>query len=284
MPGPSSSQARAQAGALWFALAVALSPAALELFRHWVREPWARESMVFVPLVIVSAVAAPSRARPNRAGWLLVAAGLALSLFGSAGGVVSLGRLAIPLAVFGMACAIGRPDPRIALIAFFVVPPPFSIVSLCSPTGERELAQLAVVAARAVGAGWSLGDATIRTAAGDLQLGAPDLGIPLAHLLAGLGFCAALARRAPIWQAILRGLLWAIWTVPAQLVALGAAFAVLAAAGPGIARAFLDLVPACAVVVIVYPRLRGAGPHRRPVAVPALPAPPSGLQRRHPSR
>jgi hypothetical protein len=243
-----------------------LSPAAFELFRHWMREPWARESMVFIPLAI-AAVATPSRAQPNRVGWLLVAAGLGLSLFGSAGGVGSLGRLAIPLAVFGMACAIGRPDPRIASIAFFVVPPPFAIASLWSPAGERELARLAVAAAQAVGADWSLGVATIRTAAGNLQLGASDLGIPLAHLLAGLGFCAAVGSRAPLWQAILRGLVWAIWAVPVQLVALGAALAVLAAADAGTARAFLDLVPACVVVAIAYPRLRGPR-STRPAAAP----------------
>jgi hypothetical protein len=260
------SQARARAGALWLALAVALSPAAFELFRHWMREPWARESMVFVPIAIAGAVAAPAIARPNWGGWLLVAAGLTLALFGSAGGVGSLGRLAIPLAVFGMACAIGRPEPRIASIAFFVVPPPFSIVSLYSPAGERELAGFAVAAARAVGADWSLGDATIRTAAGNLQFGAPDLGIPLAHLLAGLGFCAALAGQASIRQAILRGLLWTLWAVPVQLVALGASLAVLAAFGPGIARAFLDLVPACAVVAFAYPRLRGRRPSRSSAA------------------
>lgn len=261
-----SNQTRRSLGAqplvLWAALAVALSPSLAELLQHWTREAWARESGVFVPLAIASAVADPARRRPNRVGWLLVAIGIGLALFGSAAGLASLGRLAIPLAVLGMAYAIGHPSPRVALIALFVIPPPFGIVSIGSPAGERILAHAAVDAERALGGEWAAGDATVRTAKGDLRLGAPDLGIPLAHLLAGLGFCAGIAGGDSALRAGLRGVLWAAWALPAQLLALIAAFALLGVAGADAARALLEIVPACAIVAIAMPQLGAQSPRR----------------------
>ena len=253
-----SSAKRRSVGApwiLWVALAVALSPALTELIRHWVREPWARESAVFVPLAIASAVADPSWSRPHGAGWLLVAAGIALALFGSAGGLAAIGRLAIPLAVIGMALATGHPAARIALIALFVVPVPFSIVSVISLAGERVVVQLAVQAARLLGADWVAGGGTIGTAAGELRLRAPDLGLPLAHLLAGMGYCTGIASGASALRSGSRGLLWAAWALPAQVLALVVSSGMLAVAGANAARAFLDVAPACAVTMIAIARL-----------------------------
>src|SRR5215468_8822064 len=137
--------------ALWMALAVALSPSLVELVGHWMHEPWSRASAVFVPLGLLAAATDASPIRPRRGGWLLVVFGLALALFGSVGGAEALGRLSIPLAVIGMACALGRPAPRIAAISLFVVPPPFTIASLASPGAERAVAALAVFAGGALG-------------------------------------------------------------------------------------------------------------------------------------
>jgi hypothetical protein len=235
--------------ALWLALPVALSPSLVELVGHWMREPWSRASAIFVPLGLLAAAADASPVRPRRWGWLLVALGLALALFGSVGGAEALGRLAIPLAVIGMACAVGRPAPPVAAISLFVVPPPFAIASLASPAAERAVAGLAVVVGGALGASWSLGDATIRAAGGDLRLGAEDLGVPLAHLLAGLGYCAGVAGGGDPLRSALRALRWALWALPGQILALGVAFVLLGSVGARTARGFLEAFPVVVAAV-----------------------------------
>jgi len=207
------------------------------------REPWSRAAAIFLPLGVALAAADASPARPHRGGWVLVASGLALALFGSAAGLEALGRLAIPLAVVGMAAAVGHPAPRVAGIALFGVPPPFTLVALASPGAERALARIAVDVGTALGAGWSLGNATIRTAGGDLRLGGADLGVPLAHLLAGLGYCAGVVRGDDWLRCAGRGLRWALSAIPGQVLFLALALALLAGFGAAAARSCLDLLP-----------------------------------------
>ncbi len=108
----------------------------------------------------------------------------------------------------------------------------------------------AVEAARALGAEWVASGDTIGATGGEFRLSAPDMGLPLAHLLAGLGFCAGLASGAGALRSGVRGALWAAAALPAQLLALAASLALLAAAGPNAARAFLDVAPPCAATVV----------------------------------
>jgi hypothetical protein len=255
-----SSSAELQRRFLWLSLAVALSPAVVELLRHWANEPWSRASAVFVPLTAVAACADRSPGRPHRDGWLVVALAALLPFLGVAAGFPRIGRIAIPIAVLGMARALGHPSLATASLALFVVPLPFTVATIASPELESALAQTAAGLAQRAGADWTVSGATVYTARGSLRLAGPDLGLPLAHLLAGLGWCAAPRLR----EKPLHAICWALWALPAQGLALAGAFLVLALVGGGAARAFLDLVPFCAITLIGVGRLRAVIPRAMP--------------------
>lgn len=246
---------------LWLALGFALSPALVELLRHWANEPWARGSATFVPLFAAAALADRSWRRPRRGGWLLVASALLLVLAIFAGGFARVGRLGIPLAVLGMARALGHPSLAIAAITCFVIPIPFGLTTIFSPGLESAAAHVAHAVAQVCGADWAVSGSTVATAGGSLALAGPDMGLPLAQLLAGLGFCAAVAARDSLSRGLLRMVRWALWAVPAQGLALFGGVVCLALAGADLARAFLDVVPTCAVAAIGVVRLR-AGDRR----------------------
>jgi hypothetical protein len=249
------------AAILWIALAVALSPSLVELLHHWTAEPWSRGSAAFAVLGIGGGIADRRRARPRLGGWLLVGAGLLVVVAAFAAGYGRLGRVGIPLAALGAAHALGRPSLAVAALACFLVPTPFGVTAAFQPTPETAVAALATSVARGLGAAWTQGGASVHTAGGSLRLTGPDLGLPLAQMLAGLGWCAAVAARDALPRGLLRAARWACWAVPAQLAALMAGFACLALAGADAARGFLDVVPSCAVAAAGMRRLCGGG-HR----------------------
>jgi hypothetical protein len=237
---------------------VALSPSLVDLLEHWTNEPWSRGSAVFLLVGLAAARADRHRARPRPDGWLAVAAALLLVLFAFAASYGRLGRIGVPLAALGMARALGRPSLAVAGLAFFVVPVPFGLTTWFQPMPESAVAELATKTARLFGATWTHAGASVHTAAGSLRLAGPDMGLPLVSLLAGLGWCAALAASDPRSR-LSRVAQWACWAVPAQILALAGGFACLALAGAGAARGFLDLVPTCAVAAIGIRRLGSSG-------------------------
>ena len=244
---------------LWLALGFALSPAAVELLRHWTSEPWARESATFLPLAIAAGFADRSYRMPRRVGWLVVALAFLLLLTSFAGSFARLGRLGIPLAVLGMARALGHPSLAAAAITWFVIPVPLGLTTISSPGLESAVARAAGAFAQIAGADWKVVGSTVGAAGSSLRLTGPDMGLPLAQLLTGLGFCAALAARDAPPRVPLRIARWALWAVPAQALALAGGFVCLALAGGDVARAFLDVVPTCVVAALGVTRLRVEG-------------------------
>ena len=124
----------------WLALAFALSPALVELAAHVFRTPWARAQLLFVPLFAL-AMACERRPQPalrrTRLGLGLIGLALGFIAFSVAGGLASVGRLAIPAAVLGLSAYRGRRWPGAALLAVWLVPLPSIVIAGGSPGLEQ---------------------------------------------------------------------------------------------------------------------------------------------------
>ena len=228
---------------LWGALAIALSLSWVDLARHWADEPWARPSALFLALGLAAAAREDTRSRPRGDGYLLLAAGLGMTVLAVGGGEARLGRPGLALAIFGMARALGRPSAGVALLALWVIPPPFALSTALSPGLERGLAELSIQAARTWGLDASLVDRMLEIAGMQLKLRATDGGLPLCVYLAGIGWWTAVWRGGNLRAAARAAIRLAPLGLVAQVVALVMAFALLAGGAPNAARAALDIWP-----------------------------------------
>jgi hypothetical protein len=140
-------------------------------------------------------------------------------------------------------------------VSLFVIPVPFSVTRFASPAAESAVAGSIVSLWNGLGGSWVAAGPTIQTARGSLLLTGPDMGLVLAHLLAGLGLCQAIASRDGWWTSLLRMARWGGWCVPAQIVSLATGFGCLALAGADAARALLDVAPGCVVMAVGLERL-----------------------------
>jgi hypothetical protein len=248
---PSADPWTVREGLLWGALAVALSACWIDLAEHWRANPWARPSALFLPLLVATALRERRRAPGRAAGWLLVAAGVGLLLFATGGGAPRLGRPGLPLAVVGMALVLGRPSLGVALLAFWVLPPPFALSRLLSPGLEQWLAELGVRALELGGRPAALGSGGIVVDGAVLPLAPTDGGLPLVVYLAGIGWWLAMRRGRDLVRAAFTALRFAPWGLAAQALALGCAIAALASGSAPTARALLDLAPWAALALAI---------------------------------
>ncbi|MEZ4218700.1 MAG: hypothetical protein R3E88_19665 [Myxococcota bacterium] len=230
-PSPPSS---AVAG---LALAAALSPVLVDLVRHAAANAFATPCLFFAVALVVAA--ARARREPPRAPAL----GLALAgVAGVAGALLAaadwprFGRLALPLGVLGLAFRTGRPTPRAAVLAIWLVPLPHFVAALPSPVLERT---------------WlSFADALVAPrGATSIRLVAEDAGLALAWWLAGAGYARALAVGAKPAHALRLCLGGAIAAFPFQLAAVAAALAIAASprGGAVAAQTWLHVVVPIAV-------------------------------------
>lgn len=202
----------------WTALVVALSPAIADALRLGVDRWWGRPAL-WMAAVAIGCVATAPHATPalgaatRRAGIALVALGVAAALLATAGGMVRLGRPAVPIAVLGMAWILGRPDPRRAALFFFAVAPPRALMEALPG---------------------------LHTWVGPAWADAPDGGLPLLWLWAGMGVWAGV-RRGDAPAAILRrGALFGLAALPVQGAGLAAAAGLERAGHPDAARWLLS--------------------------------------------
>lgn len=237
---------------LWSALALALTPCWIDLASHWRSEPWAGPSALFLALGVLTAARQRTRARARWEGLLLVAAALALMTVATGGGVARFARPAIPVAVFGLARALGRPSPAVALLALWVVPPPSAVVGLPSPEVQQALGSLAAVVT---------GDPAA------LRFQAIDAGTPLLACFAGIGWWRAARTEAGLGAALASALRWALLALPAQSLGIAVALVLLATGAPSAARWMLDVWTWPMSLLALGCASRSAGP--RPLAVPA---------------
>lgn len=215
---------------LWSALAVALSPVLWDLGAHVIADPWAGYSAVFPLLLVLAARHGQRYEEPRATGYLLLAAGLFVTLVGVGGGMDRLARPALPLAVIGLARLLGRPPLPVALLALGMVPVPSFVLAPVAAMVGPVLAGLAAMICGFLGLSLQAHGATLAGIKGTIELGYGDTGLPLAILLAGLGWYAGLRRastEAPtgdsesvLRQAAHKALRWLPWAIPVQVAAI----------------------------------------------------------------
>jgi hypothetical protein len=258
---------RPSAAVFWIALAAALSPMLADLVRHWLAIPWSRYSVVFPFLLAARIRSEPSRPAPAADGWIWVAAALALELAAVAGGVTRLGRVALPLAVWGGCRLLGWTGPATAALAVFTVPIPHGLNELASPALETGLARAAALAGRLFGAAPQLLDPPeLRVGGEALALLPADGGLSIAALLAGLGWHAGLVLREGAAACARRALAWAALGIPLQAAAVTGAALVAAVSGAPAARALLShgVWPAVALAGLARTRALARAPRVAP--------------------
>ncbi|MDJ0865458.1 MAG: hypothetical protein QNK03_05055 [Myxococcota bacterium] len=220
----------------WAGLAVALSPAAVELATFWLHTPWARGSALLAPLV--GACLVGDRAEPGRrraAGWLALGAGLALELVAFGGGVERFGRPGIPLAILGLAALLGGPRPVRALASAWLVPMPTWLVRNVGPL----LSDPVLAGAEALGGGPGALSGALTEGRRELLVAPADVGLQLVWLGAGLGWLSAALRDAPLAGALRRAAAGAAAGLALQVVLLLAAAGLVALGAERVAAAAL---------------------------------------------
>ncbi|HTF33060.1 MAG TPA: hypothetical protein VK714_05080 [Myxococcota bacterium] len=234
---------------LWGALALALSPVLRDIGKHVIAHPWAGYSAVFAALLVLAARHQPQCHRPKVDGYLLLAVGLLVELVGIGGGIDRLARPALPLGVIGLARLLGRPPLAVALLALGMVPVPAFVLGPVAAMVGPALAGLTAMTCTALGLSLHAQGATLASVSGVIELGDGDTGLPLAILLAGLGWYAGLGRtsretpvaasKSILGQAARMALRWAPWAFPIQVGAVVGAGIVLSLGGLAWSRMLL---------------------------------------------
>lgn len=229
---------------LWLGLALAFSPAILDLAAHWRDEAWARSSVLALYFVARGSEGRPADPPRRLQGFAFLAAGLLVQMGALAAGPESLARVGLALGLLGLALLLGRPPLRLALLFLALVPVPFALQRALDPLLRAPLE----TAAAAVASG--LGPATEAAALGlsqgerFLRIHPPDLGLPLMALLAAAAWaCASRLQVAPgraLGASIAAG---AAGGFGIQLAGLVAAALLLASLGEEPARRFLEQAP-----------------------------------------
>ena len=211
---------------LWLLLMTGLSPVWLDWARHLLAEPAARYAAVFLPISVLLFWRDDERGQRRAWGLWVVACALLVCMLSVGGGVTRVGRLCLPVAVMGMAAWRGRPRVGLALGSLWWVPVPSALVK----ASGKLLAVLPT---------------------GALELESMDAGLPLAALLSGLAFHAALWRhdsvRRALGRAVAAGCIALLIQVVAVALAIGAA-SLLPTSG---LRVALDLLPVWVVLALL---------------------------------
>jgi hypothetical protein len=227
------------------ALVAAVSPTLVELARQLVAEPATRYALLF-PMLLVRAARHEKEATPSRAGYALLAAGLALELLGFGGGMPKLARPGLPLAVIGLCLALGLASWRTSLLALWIVPVPYAVCSLVSPGLELLWYDGAVGLVNAVtGAGLAIAPSRdflfdVVAGAGTLAVRSWEGGLPLAALLAGLGWYAGRLQGATAGRGLRKAGLAGVVGLLLQAPIVAVSVALLAAGEVGAAGAVRD--------------------------------------------
>ncbi|HME68836.1 MAG TPA: hypothetical protein VKM54_03105 [Myxococcota bacterium] len=224
---------------VWIAFLVAFSPLLSDLVDHVRAHPWAAWSLVFAMLLAVLARRDSSHALPRRDGYALLGMALVLQGIAIGGGPMRWGRPAIPLGVFGLARILGRPSLRVAALACWAVPLPWSIVRAASPLLEyiwlrvaaATLSSFAPIFVQRASATWPNGV---------LSLEPSDGGLPLVAFLSGVGWIYALRTWRGLGRGLVTAAVWGLAALPVQVLAVMIALALAIGHKPDAARAWLS--------------------------------------------
>jgi hypothetical protein len=244
---------------LWIALAIAFSPALLDMGRNLAADPYDLNTLVPALLLLGYVVAQRSQRAPGRQdGLAVLLAGLVLEILGIASMTWSLARLGVPVAIMGAARLTGFPSLRVAALALFVVPIPDFLILGASPDLEVALASSASYVASSFGAPLVVEALELRSAEQHLNLVAQDGGLVLLPLLMTIGWFHALRAGTSIPRALMGVAAWVLALLPIQVMALVIAGLLVAAGDPELARIWLrdGLWPLIAVVGLGVPLIR----------------------------
>jgi hypothetical protein len=221
---------RLQVAAPWLALLAGFSPVLADLARNLRESP--EDACFLLPAVLLVPGALGARAMPpaplRRDGILLVAAGAALEILGIATGSWSLARLGLPLAALGVARLRGAPPPAVMALGFLAVPIPDSVLALTSPALESALARAAAGLLHLAGVRIEVVGFSLLADRGRIDVEPSDTGLPLAVVLAAVGWFGAIRRGSVVPIAARQALGCASLALPIQV--LGIAWAGLLSA------------------------------------------------------
>jgi hypothetical protein len=236
---------------LWIALAVAFSPTLLDLAHNFDIEPYDRCTIGPALLLGWWAVAMRGERQSGHSdGLVLILIGVAMQVLGILTLTWSMARFGVPFAVIGAARMTGLVPLRLAVLAFFAIPVPYSVMLFMSPDLEIALASLASQVANVFGASLTVDAIELRSGDLRLHLVPQDGGLVLLPLFMALGWFHALRARAEFKGTLARVSVWVLALLPLQIVGLAIAGLLTDAGNPELARAWLrDLLwPVIAVV------------------------------------
>ena len=250
-----ASPLRTADAALWLSLAIAFSPALLDLARHLIEFPWARYAMVF-PLLFARCALRAERTRPIAAGTWAIFAGLALEVGAAFAGSIRWARPGIAIAIIGMCLRLGLGTWRLWALMLFAVPAPNFLVELGAPGPATALARIAA-------GGWRMLGVDVESSVrvlGDLSLFPNEHWLAIAPLLAGLAWYEGLLRARPLPRAIAASAACAALAIPIELIARATAVGAAAAGAAPQSLALLGnatwIAVAVAGIAIAEARLR----------------------------
>jgi hypothetical protein len=259
--------------ALWLAAAAALSPVLLELAQSLGASDGSPRILLAPALFALLAWRLRwPREEPRPSGVAWIALGLALEILGLLSDTGSLARLGLPPVVIGVAVLAGRPPPTAAALSLWMVPPPTALLVEGSPWLESWLAALASLPFRALGFAVEAAGPVLRTPSARFEFTAFHTGIPLAILLAELGWYAGLRAGATLPGLVRRAIACAALAPGLQLLGAGLVVALLVAGHPKAARLWLDAGLALAVGAVGLAWVESRAPGR-PAAQLAVGAP-----------
>ena len=221
-------------------LVLALSPILLDLGAHFAAQPWARYALVFVPLCLFALMR--TQPRPARAldGYLWIALALCAEFAAIGGGTDRIGRLALPLAVIGACRAFGLAPLRHALVAVWLVPVPYALLTQLGPRVHELMVALTAPLLGALGLEAAIQNGHLAGPGGDLALNATNSGLTLAALFSGLAWYTSVRAGHGSLGAARAALLGGLAAFPAQVVLFGIGAVTCALSAPGVGSFFLQ--------------------------------------------
>ncbi len=226
----------------WLALGVALSPAILEWGRHVIATPSARAALLAPVWLVLAGRARAGDAevgRGHRDGLVLLAGALAIEWLSLLAGPASLGRLALPVGVAGMARWLGAPGWRAALLALWLVPVPAAILWRVHPEAASALLAAAAWPLQQLGLDVVRSGPSALVEGGGVLLRPADGGLAGAWIAAGVTWFASTYRNAGFSSTVRMLALAAIVTLPLQGLVIMGMLAAAAFVSPDVAPGVL---------------------------------------------
>lgn len=236
---------------LLLVLLASFSLSLIDLFGHWLANPWSRYSMVFVPLVAWVAYNEDYKRRHPRLGAVLIAVAMLIQLASAKAAILAVSRPALACGLMGYLLNRGFASKRCAVLSLFIVPIPYSIVS---DLGGVAIAEWLLTAGASVfGITATLVDHVLTVEASSLSVSSTYAGLPLIILCTGLAGYVGLRRQVGLAGALQSWGLLLLCAPFAQLSAIALALFSLSLDLEPLARFILDSLAWLVIVVpVIY--------------------------------